>query len=166
MRGSVEKEAIFKSLHNEYLPMVKQLCLGYVKGDRQRAEDLTQEVYINIWNGLDKFRKDASYKTWIYRIAVNTCLLHLRDRAKQKPTSELQGIQDEMSEMVENDEAKYQSLYTAIGILPHMERLIMMMILEELTYDEIGSITGISAVHLRVKIHRIKKKMRQLITQV
>jgi RNA polymerase sigma-70 factor (ECF subfamily) len=165
MTGSVEKETVFKSLHDEYLPMVMQLCLGYVKGDRQGAEDLTQEVYINIWNGLEKFRRDASYKTWIYRIAVNTCLLHLRDRHKQEPAAELQDVQDDMADMVENNEGIYQSLYTAIGELPHLERLIMMMILDELSYEEIGSITGISAVHLRVKIHRIKKKMRQLIKQ-
>ncbi|HUC81118.1 MAG TPA: sigma-70 family RNA polymerase sigma factor [Flavisolibacter sp.] len=165
MNGAIAKEAEFESLHKEYLPMVKQLCLGYVKGDRQRAEDLTQEVYINIWNGLDKFRRDASYKTWIYRIAVNTCLLHLRHSAKQKPVSELQEIHDGMPEPVDRNEDSYKFLYTAIGELPHLERLIMMMLLDELSYEEIGTITGISAVHLRVKIHRIKKKMRQLIKQ-
>jgi RNA polymerase sigma-70 factor (ECF subfamily) len=165
MKDAVEKKIVFESLHQQYLSMVKQLCLGYVRGDMQRAEDLTQEVFINIWNGLDKFRRDASYKTWIYRIAVNTCLLHLRDTNKRQPTTELLEIHDDRAHPVENNEAIYQSLYNAIGELPHLERLIMMLILEELSYAEIGAITGISAVHLRVKIHRIKKKMRQLLNQ-
>lgn len=145
--------------------MVRQLCLGYVKGDRQWAEDLTQEVFINIWNGLDGFRKDASYKTWIYRIAVNKCLLHLRATCKRQHTTELGEAHEVMAEAEHASADSYAALYTAIGELPHLERLIMMMILDELTYEEIGSITGINAVHLRVKIHRIRKKMRQLIKQ-
>lgn len=64
-----------------------------------------------------------------------------------------------------NEQAGYQSLYRAIGELPHLERLIMMLLLEELSYEEIGTVTGLSAVHLRVKIHRIKKTMRRLLKQ-
>ncbi|WP_207494440.1 RNA polymerase sigma factor [Aridibaculum aurantiacum] len=160
-----ERQVIFHSLHQQYLPMVKQLCLGYVRGDMQLAEDLTQEVFINTWHGLEKFRNDASYKTWIYRITVNTCLLYLRSSKKLHDTFELDDLHTEAPERVEQVEDHYQSLYKAIGALPHIERLIMMMILEELTYEEIGAITGINAIHLRVKIHRIKKKMRQLVKQ-
>ena len=75
MSASTDRHQFFKGLHEQYYPMVKQLCLGYMKGDTYAAEDITQEVFINIWNGLEKFRSDASYKTWIYRIAINTCLL-------------------------------------------------------------------------------------------
>lgn len=165
MSANKERQLIFGSLHQQYLPMVKQLCMGYVKGDMQHAEDLTQEVFINIWHGLDKFRNDASYKTWIYRITVNTCLLHLRSVNKLQSTVELHEVHSEAPERIEKTEERYQSLYKAIGELPHMERLIMMMMLEELAYEEIGAITGINAIHLRVKIHRVKKKIRQLIKQ-
>ena len=165
MMSSAEKEAVFETLHKQFLPMVRQLCLGYVKGDRQLAEDLVQDVYVNIWNGLSDFRKQSSYKTWIYRIAVNTCLLHLRDRNPTRPLATLDEIPDGVAGSKQGGEAGYESLYRVIGGLPHLERLIMMMILDELTYEEIGAITGLSAAHLRVKIHRIKKKMRQLIKQ-
>ncbi|HZI01209.1 MAG TPA: RNA polymerase sigma factor [Flavisolibacter sp.] len=164
MSESVNRLSIFEGLHQQYFAMVKQLCLGYMKGDQDAAQDLTQEVFISIWNALDGFRKEASYKTWIYRITVNTCLLHIRDSNKRKPMLEL----DEVHYLPNSTDIRvesYANLYEAIGTLPELDRLIMMLLLEELTYTEIAVITGMNAVHLRVKIHRIKKKMRQLIQQ-
>lgn len=164
MSDQVDKQVLFESLHQQYFAMVKQLCLGYVKGDSFAAEDLTQEVFIRVWNALDSFRKEASYKTWIYRITVNTCLLHIRDNTKRKSTLEL----DEAYHLAQHAgtrEKHYSDLYQAIGTLPQLDRLILMLVLEELSYTEIANITGINEIHLRVKIHRIKKKMRQLIQQ-
>jgi RNA polymerase sigma-70 factor (ECF subfamily) len=164
MSQSVNRRSIFEGLHQQYFAMVKQLCLGYVKGDQDAAQDLTQEVFIRIWNALDGFRKEASYKTWIYRITVNTCLLYIRDSSKRQPILQL----DEIHHLPSNTDMQdgtYTNLYAAIGTLPELDRLIMMLLLEELSYPEIAVITGMNAVHLRVKIHRIKKKMRQLIQQ-
>jgi RNA polymerase sigma-70 factor (ECF subfamily) len=164
MSQSENRVSIFEGLHQQYFAMVKQLCLGYVKGDQDAAQDLTQEVFISIWNALSTFRKEASYKTWIYRITINTCLLHIRDSSKRKPILELDEVHHLPSSMDIRD-GSYTNLYAAIGTLPELDRLIMMLLLEELSYTEIAAITGMNAVHLRVKIHRIKKKMRQLIQQ-
>ena len=165
MSVSTERQELFKGLYEQYYKMVKQLCLGYTKGDVYAAEDITQEVFINIWNGLGKFRSEASFKTWIYRIAVNTCLLHIRNKAKRQPTQELNEDHLEKTQEEYHDQERFQALYKAIGALPPVDRLIMMMVLEEFPYEEIGSITGISQVHLRVKIHRAKHKLGQLIKQ-
>lgn len=165
MENLKDRKLVFESLHQQYFSMVRQLCLGYMKGDKDAAQDTAQEAFINIWNGLDKFRSEASYKTWIYRITVNTCLLSIRSSNKLQPTTELSDVHQEAPQEVKKGDEGYESLYRAIGELPHLERLIIMMVLEELSYEEITAITGISAVHLRVKIHRIKKKMRQLIKQ-
>ncbi len=67
----------FTKLYNDYSPGLLKLCLGYT-GDKALAEDLLQETFIAVWNNLQKFRGDASMNTWIYRIAVNTCLSYLR----------------------------------------------------------------------------------------
>lgn len=165
MSASKDRHGLFEGLHERYYKMVKQLCLGYMKGDTYAAEDIAQEVFINIWNGLETFRSDSSYKTWIYRIAMNTCLLYIRSNAKRQATHELNEIHLEKQQEVFYNEERFQALYKAIGELPPVDRLVMMMVLEELPYEEIGSITGISQVHLRVKIHRAKNKLRQLIKQ-
>ena len=73
----------FETLHTSYHPMVLQMCMGFMKGDKDLAADLSQDVFINVWNSLPNFRSESSHKTWIYRIAVNTCLSHIR-KSKNK----------------------------------------------------------------------------------
>jgi RNA polymerase sigma factor (sigma-70 family) len=165
MSQSTSNTALFRSLHQQYEAMVLQLCLGYMKGDKERARDIAQEVFINIWNALEKFKGAASYKTWIYRITVNTCLLQIRSD-KNKHTVSLHPVESPGSQEPDAlQEHIYHALYKAIGQLPELDRFIIMMVLEELEYDEIASIVGINSINLRVKIHRIKKKMKQLLNQ-
>jgi RNA polymerase sigma factor (sigma-70 family) len=165
MSSTATLKPLFESLHRQYQPAVLQICLGFMKGDRDLAKDLAQEVFINIWNALPKFRGESAYKTWIYRITVNTCLLHIRNN-KAKSTVPLFDVPHPVSSGTdEKEEAEYRELYRAIGKLSELDRLIIMMVLEELEYDEISGIVGINAVNLRVKIHRIKKRLRELIVK-
>lgn len=163
MSSSGKINALFESLHRQYHPMVLQMCLGFMKGDPYIAKDLSQEIFINIWNALEKFQGKSSYKTWVYRIAVNTCLLYLRDNKKKQTISLGEVAQPMISDSADKDE--YHELYQAIGKLAELDRLIIMLVLEELEYDEISTITGINPINLRVKIHRIKKKMKQLLKE-
>ena len=163
MSNSTELKTLFESLFQQHYPMVLQMCKGYMQGDEDLAKDLSQEVFINVWNALAKFKGDALHKTWIYRITVNTCLLYIRNNKKKQATyfdvvPELSSLQTS-----EADHNNFSDLYKAIGVLPQLERLIMMLLLEELEYDDICQITGISAINLRVKIHRIKNKMKKIL---
>ncbi len=150
----------FDSLYQQYRPMVLQMCRGYMKGDEELAEDLTQEVFINVWNALHKFKEKSSYKTWIYRITVNSCLNYIRN--KKEPIN----IPIDSLELVKTDDAEEQKhiladLYAAIGQLAEIDRLIIMMVLDQSDYDEIAEVMGISAGNVRVKIHRIKKNLKK-----
>ena len=162
MSSSGELKPLFESLHQQYQPMVLQMCLGFMKGDEDLAKDLAQEVFINIWNSLSKFKGNSSYKTWVYRITVNTCLLHIRTN-KNRRTVDLNEApaHTTMLEPTGSEGQEYRGLYAAIGQLVELDRLIIMLVLEELDYEEISKVIGISAVNLRVKIHRIKNKIRQ-----
>lgn len=166
MSNSGELKPLFESLHKQYQPMVLQMCLGFMKGDEDLAKDLAQEVFINIWNSLSKFRGNSSYKTWVYRITVNTCLLHIRTN-KNKQTVDLKEAptQTAIHEPTGTEGQEYRGLYTAIGKLVELDRLIIMLVLEELDYEEISNVIGIGAINLRVKIHRIKKKIRQYLEE-
>ncbi len=150
----------FTNLYNEYGEGIKKLCLGYT-GDAVLAQDLLQETFIAVWSNMQKFRGDAKWSTWIYRIAVNTCLTHLR---KKKDT--LMDIENTslsmLSEEVNTKEQEVQLLYKCISRLQETDRLIITLVLEDKPYEEIASITGITETNLRVKIHRIKKQLTQI----
>jgi RNA polymerase sigma-70 factor (ECF subfamily) len=77
---STEKK--YKELYTAHYAKVMRLCLGYVAGDIDVAKDLTQKIFIKIWENLERFRSESSISTWIYRISVNTCLSNLRTKKK------------------------------------------------------------------------------------
>jgi RNA polymerase sigma-70 factor (ECF subfamily) len=154
--------SVFETLHNSYHPMVLQMCRGFMKGDKDLAADLAQEVFINVWNALPNFRSESSHKTWIYRISVNTCLQHIR-KARNKvrvPIEHASAITEENDNAGDNEKA----LMNSIGQLENVDRLIIMMVLDELGYEEIARVIGISENNLRVKIHRIKQKLKSLLS--
>lgn len=153
----------FESLHNQYFSMVLHLCRGFMKGDRELAHDLAQDVFINVWNALPGYRAEASYKTWIYRITVNTCLLQIR-KDKNKIKVPLETATHIIETDIATDTQENENiLYRAIGQLDEVDRLMIMMVLDEIEYEEIARIMGITENNLRVKIHRIKTKLKTLI---
>lgn len=150
----------FKTLHSQYLGMVMNLCRGFMKGDMDKASDLVQDVFVNVWNALPGYRAEASYKTWIYRITVNTCLLQIR-KDKNKIKVPLETVLHTAEQSTSTEQADNEKiLYRAIGLLDEVERLTIMMVLEEVEYEEIARIMGITENNLRVKIHRIKSKLK------
>ncbi len=157
----MSKEALFKEIFQANSKKIYHLCFGYT-GDDETANDLMQETFMKVWQNLDKFRNQALISTWIYRIAVNTCLSHLRIQ-KRLPKDELTDtiIATKGEEISEKNE-QVSSLYKCIAQLDENERIIITMVLDEVTYPEIAAVSGISEGNLRVKIHRIKQKLTEL----
>ncbi|MBX0334460.1 sigma-70 family RNA polymerase sigma factor [Pontibacter sp. HSC-14F20] len=154
------QQETFTRLYRQYAPGIRQLCRGYT-GSATQAEDLLQESFLAVWNNMHKYRGDASWGTWIYRIAVNTCLLYLR-KEKTKPEKITDDALLNLAEEEYNQDGEVQLLYKCISRLPETDRLIISMVLEELPYEDIASIAGITANNLRVKIHRIKKQLTEM----
>jgi RNA polymerase sigma-70 factor (ECF subfamily) len=157
-----EQKQHFDKLHARYRPMVLQLCTGFVRGDTAQAADLCQEVFINAWRALAGFKGTSSHKTWLYRIAVNTCLQYLR-KMKRRQEVPLQGLENQITESSGGRQEESRLLYRAIGQLDEVERLMIMMVLEQFTYEEIADILGLTQGNLRVKIHRTKNQLKKLI---
>ena len=158
--NKVSFEEIYKNHHT----MVSQMCLGFVKGNSELANDLSQEVFIIIWNKLSNFKVKSSLKTWIYRITVNTCLQHLRKASKHTiyslSTNEESKVEATDAESTDNTPA----LYKAIGELRKMDRLLIMMVLDDQNNDTIANVLGIKPSSIRVKIHRIKNRLKKILT--
>lgn len=145
----------FKTIYNTYWSKVYRQCMGYVN-DTDTAKDLAQETFIKVWENLPKFRNESSIGTWIFRIAVNTCLGHIRKGKKIQKSPLPSEIPQEAST---NIEPQVRFLYSCISELPEIERLIISLELEDVDQREIAKIVGISDSYVRVKIHRIKKKL-------
>ena len=137
------------------------MCMAYTDNEAQ-AKDYLQETFMKVWQHIAQYRGDAKMGTWIYRIAVNTCLSHIRS-AKNKMSEELNPHFDTADEVYSGAKEQHiMNLYKAIHQLPETDRLIISMVLEEITYDEIAATINITEGNLRVKIHRIKQELSKI----
>ncbi len=154
-------KANFTELYEKYYQQVLRICLGYVKGDIESAKDLTQDVFSRVWENLDTFNANSKISTWIYRIAVNTCLLYKR---KSKP--DLRSYQvypsDEGGDY-ELYELRMKKMFEAIDKLPDHNKSIILLELESLPQKEIAEIMGMSHSAVRVRILRIKDTLSKLV---
>ncbi|MDM1347270.1 RNA polymerase sigma factor [Myroides marinus] len=151
-------KAIFESLYQQYWQRIYRLALGYVN-DADWAKDIAQETFVNVWNQLPKFRAEAEYSTWIYRIAVNICLRQI-ERSK-KVVSDQDKVQRSKSVEQEYQEVNTQRLYKAISELTEINRIIISLTLEGMDQKQIAVVTGITHANVRTRVHRIKEELYQ-----
>jgi RNA polymerase sigma-70 factor (ECF subfamily) len=161
--NSIEEEKLFKARFEEHKDQIFRLCLGYFQQDKELAEDALQETFIKAWVHRKQFRADANWQTWIYRIAVNTCLFQLKKQKKEQQN------QDAFSSFPPEEydaekEQKIQKMYACINQLSPQNRILILMVLEGIPYATIEETLGLSPENLRVKIHRIKKQLYPCIT--
>lgn len=157
----VSKEQLFKEIFQANSRKIYHLCYGYT-GNDDSANDLMQETFIKVWQNLDKFRNQALISTWIYRIAVNTCLSWLRVEKRQAKDELTENIIENKQEEVSDKNEQVSLLYKCISKLEENERILITMVLDEVPYSEIAQVSGISEGNLRVKIHRIKLKLTEI----
>ena len=113
-----------------------------------------------------RFRADGESRasTWLYRVAVNTALVHRRKRRATEPLPELRDPAHGAQQSLE-DEERLAALRAAIATLPDQDRLTMTLLLEGLSYKEIAEITGLTVNHVGVKISRIKDTLEEMLTE-
>ncbi len=158
-------EDLFKRLYETEYSRVFRLCKGYFNGDEIHALDATQEVFIKIWENLPGYRNEAKITTWIYKIAVNVCLMQVRKASyrKERKVTSLPEIPAETS--TDEQEQKLKKMYACIRALDEVSRSIVLMMLDGVEYSEIADITGIKEDTLRVRIHRIKQSLTKCVSK-
>lgn len=151
----------FEEIYAAYSPRVYRLCRGYVR-DADWAADLTQEVFVAVWQHLAGFRGEAAISTWVFRIATNTCLRQVgrEQRRATTPTAPEDFPANLAAEPPDpGPQERLDALYRAIGELAEADRLLIGLVLEAVPYPEIAAIVGISEGNVRVRLHRIKEKL-------
>lgn len=152
-------ERDFASLIKQHSRIINKVSYFYAN-DKLSFDDLRQEIYVNIWLGLKQFRGDSKMSTWIYRVAVNSALMALRSSKPKIETVSLNfGLLDISSEADDVQRENLQALQSLINRLEDIEKAIMLLWLDEHSYDEIADIIGLKRNTVAVKIHRIKDKL-------
>jgi RNA polymerase sigma-70 factor (ECF subfamily) len=150
---------------------VFRLCCAYCADPDDRL-DLLQMIFLNVWKNLDSFEARSKIGTWIYRIAVNTALLYIKRENRRKSlfrSSAIEGVyttRRSQPDIILDDREDVNMLYTAINRLPELDRLIITMTLDELSYKQIADVTGLTANHIGVKVNRIKKTLAAYIKEI
>lgn len=156
----MKQEEFFNQLVRENKSTIYTVCYMFSQ-DEDEVNDLFQETLINIWKGIDGFREESKVSTWIYRVALNTCLL--QERKKKKEVQRVP-LKMDVNFFEDNDAnaAQVRQLHQRIGQLGLVDRAIVMMWLEGMSYEEIGSVMGISAQNVGVKLFRIKEQLKKM----
>lgn len=152
-------ERDFASLIKQHSRIINKVSYFYAT-DKLPFDDLRQEIYVNIWLGLKQFRGDSKISTWIYRVAVNSALMALRSSKSNIETVSVDfGLLDLSSENDDAQKENLQVLHSLINRLEDMEKAIILLWLDEYSYDEIADTLGLKRNTVAVKIHRIKDKL-------
>lgn len=155
-----DKEAYFAKLVKEQKSTIYTVCYMF-SHDEEEVNDLFQETLINLWKGIDGFREESKVGTWIYRVALNTCLLQERKKKKEVPkvplTMDVNFFEDD-----DHESKQIRQLHQRIGKLGLVDRALVMMWLEGMSYDEIGEVMGVTAQNVGVKLFRIKEQLKKM----
>lgn len=148
----------FERLVAEYKSTIYSVCYMFAD-DKMQADDLFQEVLINLWTGLGKFRGDSSLRSWVYRVSMNTCISY---RRKKKVTTMPIDIAPDIIDGSSSDSRQANMLHRRIMKLDPLDKAIVLLWLENLPYDEIAAIVGTTARNISVRLVRIKEKLKTL----
>ncbi len=158
----VEKE--FLAIIQTYERVIYKVCYLYTTPNAT-LNDLYQEVVLNIWKAYPKFRNECKVSTWIYRIALNTCISFIR---KEKRTLEFVTLNPEVNTIMDETDPIHEmlkQLYHLINQLGQLDKSIILLYLEEKSYEEIAEITGLTTTNVATKLNRIKNKLKKMKTE-
>lgn len=143
--------------------MIFKVCHLYCRTETDR-EDLFQEIVFQLWRSFGSFRGQSAVTTWMYRVALNTAISGTRKNKIGRITTYMDELPPQIPEDDRGAEKKEQldQLRRAIAQLSDVEKSIVVLYLEERSYEEMEAILGIKVVNLRVKMNRIKEKLRRL----
>lgn len=152
-------EQEFAKMVRTHKSTIYTVCYMF-SNDENEVADLFQEVMIKIWRGLPSFDGRSDIKTWIYRIALNTCISI--DRKKKRHPEARLAMDINLFSDDDKETEQVNMLHKRISRLQPFDRAIVLLWLENISYDEIGAIVGISAKNVSVRLVRIREQLKAM----
>lgn len=154
-----QQEKNFSRMIREQKATIYTVCYMFSK-DKEEIDDLFQEVLVKLWQGYDSFQGKSDLRTWIYRVSLNTCISIDRKKKRRKTQPLLEGV--DLFDKNDADNRQTDLLHERIGRLQAFDRAIVLLWLEDMSYEEIAQIVGISVKNVSVKLYRIKEQLKQM----
>ena len=176
MNSTPRHEHDFLELVKENRNSILRVCRVYAWNSADQ-DDLYQEILLQIWRGLPGLKEKQFADTWLYRVALNTAMSFVRKRASRMDrvvhfehaeltrTIESQQATESLPPTAENTDDRIADLYNAIYKLDPLEKALVTLFLEDLTYEQMAEATGITANNVGVMLHRAKKKLSCLMLE-
>lgn len=161
----MDKKEIFISAIKDNEGLVYKIAAVYTN-DVQDRKDLVQEIIYQLWKSFDSFNQQSALSTWMYRVAMNVAIYHLKNTKRKVVTVPME---EHLLNFPEADnrafEEKLQVFRQHLNQLNLLDKGIILLYLEDKSYEEIAQIAGISETNVGTKISRIKEKLKKQITK-
>ena len=155
-----KNEQEFIRLVEKYKSTVYAVCYMF-SDSRDELDDLFQEVLVKLWKGYGSFREESDIRTWIYRVSLNCCL-NLQKRKKREAGHIPLSIDIDPFEGTSDRALQIRRLYDRISRLGLVDRALILLWLEGMSYAEIGEIIGISVKNVSFQLYRIKEELKKM----
>lgn len=153
---NLTKEELFTDVVLQHRNIIYKVC--YIYAPQGMIEDYYQEVLINLWQNFDKFDGRSKRSTWIYRVALYTCISFIRRKQPSSISLSFDISNDADSSFKENIE----ELHSIINRLGHIDRALIMLWLDGYSYEEMAEVTGLTLSNVSVKLMRAKNKIKEM----
>ncbi|MEJ1237023.1 sigma-70 family RNA polymerase sigma factor [Chryseolinea sp. T2] len=155
-------DSTFLAVVNENLGIAHKIARVYFD-DPIAREDVVQEMMFQLWRSYPSFDNRSKFSTWMYRVCLNTALTHFA-RSKRMPSERLAEHHHNIPD-VESSSDDMDAMLAAIRSLSKINRAIVLLYLEGMSHEEIGSVTGLSQKNVGVRLFRIRKELSELVNR-
>jgi len=153
-----QQQQIFQQWQLQYKALIFKVVRAYAFTAMDQ-DDLFQEIIIQVWKSIPRFRQESAVTTWLYRISLNTGIKWTRKERRHSPATSLDNAQHILQENSVQIDEKLEWLYKEIQQLDKIDRSITLLMLDNFSYKEMAIILGITESNVGVKINRIKKHL-------
>jgi len=152
-----DKEREFSEMISTYGQLIAKVCYFYAE-DLNDFNDLRQESLINLWRGFGSFHGSSQLSTWIYRVCLNSCVSFFRKNRRMRDSVSI----DKLPEIIAPDEDRAElmrEMYALINRLSRSEKAIVLLWLDQCSYDEIADVMGVPRNTVASRLRRLKEKL-------
>ena len=157
-----ERERVFIALINEYKRIIYKICYLYSNSEDD-LKDLYQDVILNLWKSYQTFNGECKLSTWVYKVTLNTSISLLRREKKRKNNVPILDMDIPYQETSKLEDVEL--MYRLINRLQNVDKILILLWLEERSYEEISEIVGISKTNVAVKLLRAKVKLKNMLNK-
>ena len=158
-----EQDAAFLNDVNPNLGIVHSVCRAYVPRHASEYDDVFQDIMYQLWKSYPQFKRESKFSTWMYRVALNTAIAHVRRSVRAPRDAELTESIVESTRATDTSPQgeEIERLYRAIETLSDIDKAIVLLHLDDHSYEEIASVTGLTRTNVSVRLVRIRRALSE-----